>query len=370
MHRPLRPGSPRIVAAALVLGSVLAAVAALSLARATADPAYDEARRAPASARPGGEDAIEPPRVSKLVPTVPPASSSLPLVTLTPRSLLLGDTRVTGAPDLASLGESGFGGKDKREPGALQIVPLFDMLEAAHSSRSPPSPPVEIEPELPRDGLRLLLFENAPYRALIELLYTAGQANFSHIFLIARGPGQRGIDGAIEWSPSWYNGPHRGYPGEGMTVDVLLLPSGIALRTDRGAVGPGCGEGDGLSLPGIAKENIFSELRGCIRKLRQARPEATEPQVTLGAHPSTPVHLVYDAILALRWPGEIEGPSSGPGLTLPVSPTSVQAWQSPREPSRRPERRPNGQGLDALSRLGAGSLTPAPSAAKAPKSKK
>jgi hypothetical protein len=353
---------------AFVLALPLVAVAAFGFSRSTHDPPFDGTRALPSSSAPA-IDRLEAPRLSRPVPALPEGATDSPLVTLTESALYLGSTYVTTAP--------GAGPTDHyRGSSELQIPALFSMLEALRAPSAPgaspgterllvpesTSTPVEEEPRAER--IRLHVAETVPYRALVEVLYTAGQAGFSAVYLLARGPSQ-GEVGALEWQAPRYGGCTS---GGRVTIGVLLLPDGVAVRSDEKPMGPDCiGDGPGLTLPGPADPSRIPKLVSCIAKARgsvSGQPEedrvegpahplqalvAACPTITvrLSAHPSTPIRDVYEALLALREP---DGALPDLGVAIP----SLEAW--PTRPPRR--HRDVTKALDALDKLQTGASLP------------
>ena len=332
---------------AFVLALPLVAVVAFGVSRSTHDPPFDGTQTVPASSAPA-IDRLEAPRLARSVPALPEGATDSPLVTLTESALYLGRTYVTTAP--------GTGPADRyRGSSELRIPGLFSMLEALRAPSGPgPAPgmepflvpestantPVEDEPR--SDRLRLHVAETVPYRAMVEVLYTAGQAGFSTVYLLARGPAQEGM-GALEWQAPRYGGCTS---GERATIGVLLLPDGVALRSDEKPIGPDCiGNGLGLTLPGPADPSRIPKLVSCIAKARgsvsgqpvedrvegpahplqallAACPTST---VRVSAHPSTPIRDVYEVLLALREP-------DGALPELGVAISGLEAW--PTHPAR------------------------------------
>jgi len=352
---------------AFVLALPLVAVAAFGFSRSTHDPPFDGTRAAPSSSAPA-IDRLEAPRLARSVPALPEGATDSPLVTLTESALYLGRTYVTTAP--------GTGAADRyRGSSELRIPGLFGMLEALRAPSGPgPAPGTEpflvpestsntpVEDERP-DRLRLHVTETVPYRALVEVLYTAGQAGFSTVYLLARGPGQEAV-GALEWQAPRYGGCTS---GEHVTIGVLLLPDGVAVRSDEKPIGPDCiGNGPGLTLPGPADPSRIPKLVSCIAKARgsvSGQPEvrvegpahplqallATCPTsaVRVSAHPSTPIRDVFEALLALREP-------DGALPELGVAISGLEAW--PTRPARR--HRDVTKALDALGKLKTGASLP------------
>ena len=332
---------------AFVLALPLVAVAAFAFSRSTHDPPFDGTRAAPFSAP--AIDRLEAPRLARSVPALPEAATDSPLVTLTESALYLGSTYVTTAP--------GTGPTDHfRGSSELQIPALFGMLEALRAPAAPgasagkerflvpestSSTGAEAEEEPRRERIRLLVAETVSYRALVEVIYTAGQAGFSTGYLLARGPGQEGV-GALEWQAPRYGGCRS---CERVTLGVLLLPDGIAVRSDEFPIGPDCtGNGPGLTLPGPASPSQTLKLMSCIANARASVSRQPEdrvegpalplqgivpvcPTVTVrvSAHPSTHIRDVYEVLLALREP-------DGALPELGVAISSLEAW--PTEPPR------------------------------------
>ena len=230
--------------------------------------------------------------------------------------------------------------------------------ESTSSSRA------EAEEEPRGDRIRLLVAETVSYRALVEVLYTAGQAGFSTAYLLARGPGQAGV-GALEWQAPRYGGCTS---RERVTIGVLLLPDGVAVRSDEKPLGPDCsGTGPGLTLAGPADPSRTLKLISCIAKARgsvSGQPEEDRVEgpahplqallaacptstVRVSAHPSTPIRDVYEVLLALREP-------DGALPELGVAISGLEAW--PTQPARR--HRDVTKALDALGKLQTGAPLP------------
>ncbi len=294
-------------------------------------------------------DRLEAPRLAQSVPALPEGVTDSPLVTLTESALYLGSTYVTTAP--------GAGPTDHfRGSSELEIPALFSMLEALRATSEQGASPskerflvpestsstrAEAEEEPRRERIRLLVAETVSYRALVEVIYTASMAGFSTGYLLARGPGQEGV-GALEWQAPRYGGCTS---CERVTLGVLLLPDGIAVRSDEEPLGPDCvGTGPGLTLPGPAEPSQTLKLVSCIAKARawvsrQPKDQVEGPALTLqalvpvcptvtvrvSAYPSTHIRDVYEVLLALREP-------NGALPELGVAISGLEAW--PTKPPR------------------------------------
>ncbi len=300
------------------LGAPLLFVAAFGLARMTLDPGFDPAPRAAGRTSAPAELKASP-LLTRPVPALPPEARGASLLELGPTSVYLDGVYVTHAP--------GSRPTDRhRGPHELRLEPLAAMLEPP---RAPPDGGVE------PSEIRLLLSPEAPYRAFAELIYTLGGARYATVYLLARGPNQEGLETALVWHAPRYGRR----TNDAAHLEILLLPDAAALRTDREAIGPGCRPGLGVTLPALTAASAFEALRTCLERLDRG-PEPEAPTVTLTAHPSTPMGLVYEVMAVLRsvLPPDEVGPDTPLQLGAPVT-TTVDEWQSAPERAREARRR-------------------------------
>lgn len=149
-------------------------------------------------------------------------------------------------------------------------------------------------------SLALVVQRETPYRALMEVLYTAGQSEIATFDLYETSRAGR----VIHFEP-----PRVGFqppqpPPAPQPLDLvgIVVPDGISVKTSSGNIAPGCDAiGAGIAFPRVSGALDVAGVVACARKLKAARPEfATEDDVTLTASPALPAGELFDLAIALR----------------------------------------------------------------------
>jgi tRNA A-37 threonylcarbamoyl transferase component Bud32 len=206
---------------------------------------------------------------------------------------------------LGALAASGFPASVKRSgPNDLYVIPLANSLD--HWRDVDRASRLEAGP-LDDDStpLAVLMDGAAPYRALIEVLFTAGQSNFGFYEL-----GARAADGSLVWitstPPRIGGGRVREDPSGKLNLSVWITKAGIALKSTGGAIAPGCndvvhGSGAGVTLPNASDDYDLAGLAACARRLKGASVAfRSEEQVTLTANPAIEYRTIIAVMDALR----------------------------------------------------------------------
>lgn len=91
-------------------------------------------------------------------------------------------------------------------------------------------------------------------------------------------------------------------PPEALRLTALVTAEGVALKTARGGIAPGCdGYGGGVTVPRRGGEIDLVGLGACARRIKGARAEyALETQVGITADPGVPYESVVAVMDALR----------------------------------------------------------------------
>jgi hypothetical protein len=312
-----------------------------------------------------------------------------PLITLTASELLLGDTRVMTAAEgniehenehsvyprkarsqvhplalmLGAIGREPDPSRDEKlrerfasdAPLGNQIERLFtasreDLQQYFLGKKAPPAPGARPDLFLER-RVRVALPGDTPYQTLLALLDSAAHEGFRECLLLTEGPalaprreGSRTEGPALaprRGAILWEHG--RGVHGHAtaapvVQIDLLVVPEGVALRTDEGPVGPGCTAGEGLTFP--REPASPTALADCLRQLYAARPEAQESNDAIWADPGLPVHRIYETLLLLQplllpWRAAgLDADGHYPRLFAAPAPSSIEEWQRNPPPAR------------------------------------
>ena len=170
------------------------------------------------------------------------------------------------------------------------MVPLATAIQRAQAAgRLAHSLSINVEPAV-------------PYRALFEVLYTAGQTEISHFELTEIAAMKR----TVSFSP-----PTAGFairPTEGDAPQALhfvgvIVKDGVSLKTAFGNLRPGCDEiGAGLATPRLLNGGIDGlGARECIERTLARKPDlASDHSFTIAATPAIPFHEIMDLVDAVR----------------------------------------------------------------------
>jgi hypothetical protein len=256
----------------------------------------------------------------------------LPQIALSKAALSLGGRRLAAVPSLEQLAAHGLDASVKRSgEGDLFLVTLADGLTNLRAG----------DAGAPRE-VRVLVDAELPHRALLEVLFTAGQVGVEtcrlvvdvagHPAEIALRPVQIGTvarphDRA---KPAPLPGPAvasaapggraGGAPGRRERIDGararaidssfrgddlwLDVDAVVSIDTTEGYVGPGCegrGPAPAKAVPLREGKPDVAALGACLRKLKAATPDlASTTSVTLTLPPSTTVQAAVDVVDAIR----------------------------------------------------------------------
>lgn len=301
------------------------------------DPEYDRARRASPALAPRGTSILALARVSTPLPPMSDRVRAMPLVTLTPQALFLGDAEVMATPSREALVRFGLQGRPTTASDEQPTLPtLFSMLEpyrpAAPRARGPRGLEKNLDDRMPHGGVRVLLSENTPYRALLDIVQTVEKAGHTDFYFISVGPDQRGPDFAFKYSTRMGRDGHRCVEAK---VDLLLVPEGVGMVARRAGVGmvapvgAGCEQGVGLTIP---RQQVASQLAACVKKVLH---HGCVVRYGITATPEVSPGAVYEVLTALEPPQHDEGDEyrwpefAAVALKLlePIGPMSVEEWQ-------------------------------------------
>lgn len=180
-----------------------------------------------------------------------------------------GDVRASEGDAIATLEPDrshGFEVRFKRSgPHDLLIVPLAEKLAAL--KRTAPHRPLVVD-----------AVPTTTYRALIEVLFTAGQNEWSTFDVRLKGDVLRHV---VTHAPRVTGGR---LATDDLNLTILVVKDGLGLKARGGNVAPGCDDvGPGLSIPNGPSGIDLSSLDACLPKLKQIAPRAIT--VTIAANP-------------------------------------------------------------------------------------
>jgi biopolymer transport protein ExbD len=209
----------------------------------------------------------------------------IPRVLVSRQSIMLeGDASSTIAlppPERWALGVDGsYKGTG---PNDLYLVPLAAALERIRQAKGAP--------------LAVAFDASIPYRIVVEVLFTAGQADYGQYHLVTRTAA--GL-GAILTVPPRVGSARPSVRTLNLAVFVTSL--GMAVKTSGGNVAPGCaGAGPGIALPRSPTGLDLAGLSACAALVRaQDSSFATETTAVVVANPGVPFGEVVAVMDALR----------------------------------------------------------------------
>ncbi len=221
-----------------------------------------------------------------------PTAEATARVLLSKRYLLLnGD----GFPILAlsperPLGKAGLPSEHKRSgPDDLLIAPLRQSLEYARTHTG-----AEPAPKAATAARFVLVADRAtPYRAVVEILFTARQASYEDLRIAVAGP--QGVT-AIPLSSV----PIVAEP-DPAPLRALITADGIALQTSAGAIVSGCERvGSGVAVPNRSGAYDWAALGDCLRKLKEESELARTSRIVLYAMPEIDLQTIVRAMDVAR----------------------------------------------------------------------
>jgi hypothetical protein len=159
-------------------------------------------------------------------------------------------------------------------------------------------------------ALTVVVQRETPYRALIELLFTAGQSEVSVFDLYETSTAGRVVHVELPGVPH----PHtpeeleRLRASQTLGLSVFLVPDGVSLKTVAGNVAPGCREtGAGLAVPRVDGKLDVRAVAACAQSLKAVSPAyAEEDTMAMTASPAMAVGELFDLAMAPR--GTAEAP--------------------------------------------------------------
>jgi hypothetical protein len=160
----------------------------------------------------------------------------------------------------------------KRTPADLFIAPL------AQAVRQLPGAPVKT--------LQIAFDASTPYRVVVEVLFTLGQAEVSEFQFLAQNRGQPRVVPCRMPSAKPISVGNSSVDSIGLTL--LVVQHGFSLKGRGGNVAPRCLElGPGLAVPNLNGEYDFAQLRWCVNHLREMVPAAArERSIVVAAIPT------------------------------------------------------------------------------------
>lgn len=225
------------------------------------------------------------------------------MLVISKSAILIGEdsTPVVKLSSRKALAERGIDAKHKRADGGMYIVPLAKRLEKEHDAARAKNPD--------RTGaMEAIVIADAqtPYRVLMEVLYTLGQAEYGkyHLMVMKRAgdtpaPTTPSVVEVGELPPLARVRPLPAEIDKSLDLAVQILDSGYALKTAAGDVATGCtGIGDGTTVPLRKGAYDADGLARCAQRIKRLTPNET--QVSLSADAAIPYGLVITTIDALR----------------------------------------------------------------------
>jgi biopolymer transport protein ExbD len=177
----------------------------------------------------------------------------------------------------------------KRTPHDLYIAPL------AQAVRQLPGAPVQ--------ALQIAFHASTPYRLVVEVLFTIGQAEVPEFQVLSQNHGQLRVltvpkvPKALPAS-TLVETPHIDRLG----LTLLVVQQGFSLKGRGGNVAPRCLEvGRGLAVPNVDGKYDFAQLHWCANHLHESVSELSEARTILvGANPTIEFGQLVRALDSVR----------------------------------------------------------------------
>lgn len=262
-------------------------------------PAPTASASATASAA-GDARAPEQPVLARSTATGSPNRSS-PTFTIAMGEIRVGQKVLATAPTPGGWGR-GFPSSLKRSPAELYVVPLGDAMKTA--------PPGEVNVAF--DGRTL-------YRTVVEVLFTLAQEGASSFHLLVTSASSPGMTLSLDFHPPKFKkdtqaaemeakmraalsdaaAPDASARGKTLSPSVVVEADGYQIKTNAGAIGPGCKEpAPGMTVPKKAGAYDMAALTTCIARVATTGPKETV--VTISASPDIDFQSVVGAVDAVR----------------------------------------------------------------------
>ncbi|CAN5503538.1 hypothetical protein BH09MYX1_BH09MYX1_32610 [soil metagenome] len=215
-----------------------------------------------------------PPIGSSALPTAPPIVEPAEVVV----SASAISVRGVDVMDLPVDGSHGADAKYKRSgPNDLYLVPLAEAYPGLDAGRTARTIGIDFD-------------DSTPYRVVIEVLVTLGQRDFEHWEIRRRGHAEM-----LTITPPRFSTQSTGIAQPGLSLSLLLVDGGMALKTAGGNVAPGCkGGGAGIAVPKRDNEPDYVALASCLHALKVLNQR--EHTMTLSASPAIPFSEVWVAL--------------------------------------------------------------------------
>jgi biopolymer transport protein ExbD len=269
-----------------------------------APPSSVDAHATPSSGAPSST-AIAPPAPSGTPAPRPSTATSQPadpdgLVVLASKSkLLAGDTELAELPPPAQAASSGMDDKYKEPGRPFVIVPLLKAAQAYHD---------KAVATLGEDAAMnaIVIAEPAtPYRLVVEILFTLGQAGLAkyHLMILQSSKAPSARDATPSLSPL----PPIAMHGSTETLDLKLRigDDGVSFSTKAGPVGAGCKRNaPGVAAPKRGAAHDLMAVRRCAQRIKSEASEETA--ITITATGATRYETVILTMDAVRTDGNVE----------------------------------------------------------------
>ena len=142
----------------------------------------------------------------------------------------------------------------------------------------------------------LLADHDTAFRTILEIAYTAGQAQLE----LSLGVGPNGKKALALTAPNLVPAATR-IRSRALQLVVSVGADGFSVKTSAGNVAPGCNAvGAGLTVPNKGDAYDFGGLTACVRKVKEASSNADEDLATMTGTPDVPLHVLVDTMDALR----------------------------------------------------------------------
>jgi hypothetical protein len=214
-----------------------------------------------------------------------PAPADVPLVTLSKTELYVGDTRVATIP----AGELGFPAGMKRSglAAALHVLPVEDAVRDLRAT----GPAV--------DSLRLLVDAGVPYRALLEVVYSAAHAGVTSFSLIVM---SESGEGALPIRlPTRAEREESKAPGAVPPPAFVIDRDGVSISVGQEPIGAGCTRGAAGAAVALQSGRADPrQLAECAERMHgMDEAWARNTSASVSATSAVPMQAVLEAIAAI-----------------------------------------------------------------------
>jgi hypothetical protein len=225
-------------------------------------------------------------------PSAPPVKAAAPAVLVARDGITFDGVRVVPIKDDPSLGADA---EHKRSgPNDLYLPPLAGALSKAQTDGLLERGTADRKAEL-----HVVIEPDVPYRLVIETLFTAGQTELGRFVL------QEGVGGkrtTVTEPPNAYRLAPVDPNAPPLNLSVIVLQTGISIKTGMGNVAPGCRDvGAGVAIPKVDGKLDFEALAACVTSIKTREVRfADEQTYLLTAIPNVPFSDVMSVIEVMR----------------------------------------------------------------------